>query len=199
MRGSGFGVCGGLRPTLATGDRIIASRVVSEKGSWPTDSGWSERLRAIAPDAVYAPILGVDSPLAEIEDKRQAFTRFKAAAVDMESHVAAAVASAHGLRFAAIRVGLRRRKLSDRAGGVAGRRYDGSVDRAAVLRELCRSPRQLAPLLRLAAHTYSARAQLLRLRQTLGDDFALPDEGAGPAGEVWDPVVTCANRAFSSR
>ena len=169
-----FGVCGGLHPDLTAGDCVVASVVHSREGSWKTNRAWSERLLEATPEALFEPIVGVDHPIGHIEEKRELHRRFKAVAVDMESHIAASAAIENGLPFAAIRVVVDDAHCPLIPAALAARRHDGSVDAGAVLRAVWRSPGQLTALLRLAARTHSARATLLRLRLALGEDFALP-------------------------
>jgi len=176
-----FGICGGLAPGLRAGACVIASSVHDGKRVWRTDAAWSRRLAEAIPDAVTAPILGVDAPVIDAAAKTRLYERYGAAVVDMESHLAAAVASAHGLPFAAIRVVAddARCELPDAA--LVGRRIDGSIDATAVLRALLDNPADLARLIRLAAQTRLARAKLLRLSQSLGGRMGLPvPRGANP-------------------
>lgn len=169
-----FGICGGLAPGLRAGDCIIASGVHDGRKVWQTDEAWSRRLAEAIPDAMIAPVLGVDAPVIGASEKRRLHQRFGAAVVDMESHLAAAVASAHGLPFAAIRVVADDADCELPDAALVGRRIDGSIDTTAVLRALLDNPADLAPLIRLAAQTRLARAKLLRLSQSLGGRMGLP-------------------------
>ena len=93
-----------------------------------------------------------------------------ALAVDMESHVAAAFAAAHGLPFAALRV------ISDGAdralprAAQAGMKPDGGMDVLAVLKALARDPRQLPALIRtgLEAEVAFRQLKLLNCHDLLG-------------------------------
>ena len=88
-----------------------------------------------------------------------------ALAVDMESHVAAAFAAAHGLPFAALRV------ISDGAdralpkAAQAGMKADGGMDVLAVLRALARDPGQLPALIRTGLEAEVAFRQLALLNR----------------------------------
>lgn len=169
-----FGICGGLAPGLRAGACVIASSVYDGRRVWQADAAWSGRLAEAIPEAMIAPILGVDAPVINAAAKRRLYERFGAAVVDMESHLAAAVASAHGLPFAAIRVVADDASCELPDAALVGRRVDGSIDATAVLRALLDNPADLAPLIRLAAQTRLARAKLLRLSQTLGGRMGLP-------------------------
>jgi len=100
-----------------------------------------------------------------------------AAAVDTESHIAAAVAAKHGLPFAAFRViaDSARRRLPPVASVALA--PDGKIDRTAVLRSLTGTPGQIPSLLRTAVDARRAFRALLRGRRLLGPGLAYPDLG----------------------
>ena len=166
-----FGICGGLAPGLAPGACVIASSISDGTRAFATDKAWTKSLALSIPNAVIGPILGVDEPILEVTEKSRLHKRHGAVAVDIESHVAALAASVHGLPLVAVRA------VADDAGcalmavALAGRRADGSVNVAAVLAALGKQPRELAPLIRLAMRTGSARATLARLRPILRTNF----------------------------
>lgn len=99
-----FGVAGGLASQLRAGDWIVASSIREEHTVRQTDAVWSRKLLGMIDGAIHAPIVGVDSPIAEPAKKRELYRATGAAAVDMESHVVARVAAKHKLAFAALRV-----------------------------------------------------------------------------------------------
>ena len=99
-----FGIAGGLAPDLAPGAWVVASGVVAAHRRYPTDRDWARRLVHALGSAVHADIAGVDDPVAQPGDKRWLRDATASVAVDMESHIAAAAAEAHGLPFAACRV-----------------------------------------------------------------------------------------------
>jgi hypothetical protein len=80
-----FGVAGGLASNLRTGDWVVASAVLDSHVPLATDAAWSSSLVATIPGATYAPILGVDAPVAEAAMKRELHKTTGACAVDMES------------------------------------------------------------------------------------------------------------------
>ena len=102
-----FGIAGGLDPQLRAGAVIVASSVIGANGvkmALPADERWSQALLRALPQAMHAPVLGVDAAVTEPADKLKLFRQTGAAAADMESHIAAAVAANHGLPFAVLRV-----------------------------------------------------------------------------------------------
>ena len=122
--------------------------------------------------------------IADAEAKRAAHADTQALAVDMESHIAAAVAERHGLPFAVARV------VSDAAGrslpkaAQAGMAPDGSMDIGAVLRALARDPRQLPALIRVGGEAETAFRALGRGRDLLGPRLGRLDLGLLPLDVV---------------
>ena len=175
-----FGVCGGLAPGLPAGSCVVASCILDGTRVWSTDSAWSAHLLRSIPGAVAAPILGVDDPIIEVAEKGRLYRRHGAAAVDTESHVAASIASLHGLPFAAVRVVVDDARCKLLSVALAGRQTDGSISAKAVFRALLESPGELAPLILLAVRANFARATLMRLRPLFVDGLAFPDLATQP-------------------
>ena len=170
-----FGVAGGLTSNLRAGDWVVASAVVEAQNVRATDAAWSGKLLGMIAGAVYAPIVGVDTPVAEVAKKRELHRVTGAAAVDMESHVVARLAAAHGLAFAAVRVVVDPADRELPPAALLGMRPDGRADISAVLRDLMTRPSQLTPLARIAVDAFAARAAMLRVRRLLGPHFGLAD------------------------
>jgi hopanoid-associated phosphorylase len=172
-----FGVAGGLDPNLKPGACVVASAIVSGNTRMPTDHHWSQQLIKTIPDAVYGILAGVRIPVAEPSAKRALHEKTGAIAVDMESHVVAKVAAAHGLPMAAIRV------ITDPAmralpeAVLAAMRPDGTTSITALIRSLMRKPRELPALVQTALDARAARSTLLRGRQLLGPGLGLPNFG----------------------
>ena len=166
-----FGICGGLAPGLSPGACVIASSISDGTRAWATDRAWTRSLARLIPNATVGPILGVDAPILDVAAKTRLHKRHGAVAVDMESHVAALAASIHGLPLVAVRAVADDATCALLTVALAGRRADGSVNVAGVLAALREKPGELAPLIRLAVRTGSARATLVRLRPILSSDF----------------------------
>jgi hopanoid-associated phosphorylase len=169
-----FGIAGGLRADLAPGDWVVASAVITEQVRLATDSPWSQALLRALPGAVHAPIAGVDAPVSQPADKERLGRATATVAVDMESHIAAAVAAAHGLPFVACRVIIdpAHRRLPPAA--LLPLRLDGAPDLKAVLRSVAQQPGQLPLLLRVAADARTSRAALRQGRLRLGTGLGFP-------------------------
>ena len=169
-----FGICGGLAPGLAPGACVIASSISDGTRAWATDKAWTKRLARSIPNAIIGPMLGVDAPILDVAAKSRLHRRHGAVAVDTESHVAALAASAHGLPLVVVRAVADDATCALLTVALAGRRPDGSVNVAGVLAALGKQPGALAPLIRLAVRTGSARATLLRLRPILSSEAGTP-------------------------
>jgi adenosylhomocysteine nucleosidase len=172
-----FGIAGGLAPDLAPGHWVVASKVVSDTGQFPTDRAWSRRLLEALPAAIHADIAGVDHPIVESSTKRRLGAATRTVAVDMESHIAARIAVAHGLPFAACRVIIDPAQRTLPPAALVGLRPDGTPDAGAVLRSLVRRPGQFSALVRTALDARAAHTALLRGRRLLGAGLGFPDFG----------------------
>jgi hopanoid-associated phosphorylase len=170
-----FGTAGGLAPHLAAGDWIVAEAVITQAQRWATDPAWSAKLLQRLPIAAHAPIASVDVPVADASAKRVLHDRTGAAAADMESHIAARVAVAHGLPFVVCRVIIDPVHRTLPHAALVAMRPDGGVNVAALLRSLAGRPSQLPALLGLALDARAARAALLRGRRLLGAGLGFPD------------------------
>ena len=180
--GSGIisiGIAGGLAPGLAPGDWVVASGVVTNDSRIATDNRWSRRLLSALPDAAYADISGVDAPVVGQADKRALHQSAGTVAVDMESHIAAKIAAAHGIPFAACRVIIDPAERTLPPAALVGLHADGTPNVFAVVRSLIRQPRQMLALLRVVADARAARAALFQGRQKLGAGLSFP--GINPA------------------
>ncbi len=173
-----FGIAGGMAPDLRPGATIIATHVMNVGGSrFGVDAVWLARLRALIPEATMRGILGSDEAVTTSQTKADLFRATGTAAVDMESHIAAAAAARHGLPFAALRVVADDAQQSLPPAALAGMHPTGSVDIAAVLRSLLNSPGQLPRLLAIARDSGTAFRTLGRVRRRLGLGCGLVDFG----------------------
>ncbi len=179
-----FGIAGGLAPDLAPGAWVVASGVVAAHKRYPTDRDWARRLLQALGCAVHADIAGVDAPVIEPADKRALRDATTSVAVDMESHIAAEAAQAHGLPFAACRVIIDPAHRALPPAALVNLRPDGTPDVAAVLRSVIRQPRQLPALLRVAADARAAQLALRAGRQRLGAGLSFPGFQTAPGVTV---------------
>lgn len=151
------GLAGGLDPALPVGAVLIDG-----------DAGLARQLAAAVPVAIRASITGQDAIAGGVAGKAALRQATGAAAVDMESHIAARAARRHGAAFAAIRV------ISDTANeelppaALVGMRPDGGIALGAVLSSLARRPAQLPALIRTGRHAGLAHRILRDVYDALG-------------------------------
>ncbi len=156
-----FGIAGGLDPALRTGALLVATRVRGASGGWPADAAWAERIAA-ATGARRVALAGASAVAATPAAKARLRAMTGAAAVDLESEVAAAFASRHGLPFAAVRA------VADAAGdtlprcAAQGLTPDGRPAVGRVLLGLLRRPGEFPQLLAVARASRTALAALAR-------------------------------------
>ena len=153
---------------------MIASSVVTDQDRYRTDEAWARALLAAVPGSVHADISGADAPLVDPADKRALRGAHRTAAVDTESHIAAAVAARRGVPFAAVRVVLDPAHRSLPPAALVSLRRDGSADIGAVLASVRRQPAQLPNLLRIVADVSLAWSTLARGRRRLGHALGFP-------------------------
>jgi hopanoid-associated phosphorylase len=145
-----FGVAGGLDPSLKSGDVVVATEVMSGDTRWLAGlSLTEEQIAGIALGrrrVVRGGLAGVEEVVVAQACKAALRSVTGAAAVDMESHIAAAYAAEHDLPFAALRV------ISDPATRAlpalarAAIKPNGDIDVRTVLRGIARNPRALRAL-----------------------------------------------------
>lgn len=171
-----FGIAGGLAPGVAAGTPLVARAIIAEDGQvYESDRVWSHRLATALGGAPIVDMAGVDVPVADPSHKRALHVATGAVAVDTESHIAARLAAAYNLPFAAFRV------IADPAerhlphAALVGLGQDGKVAVGAVMRSLLRQPRQLPHLVRTAFDTRAAFDSLRCGRQMLAAGFGFHD------------------------
>jgi adenosylhomocysteine nucleosidase len=166
-----FGVAGALAPGIAPGTWIVGRGVHTAAGYRACDVAWTAQLVERLPGALVGDLAGSDRPVADVNAKRALHAATSALAVDTESHVVAAVAAAHALPFAAFRVVADPAMRSLPPAALVGLTAGGTVDIAAVLRSLVRTPSQLPLLVRTAWDARVAFAALRRGRRRVGVRF----------------------------
>ena len=145
-----FGVAGGLDPSLKSGDVVVATEVMAGDARWLAGLALNEELIASVAQGrrriVRGGLAGVEQVVAAQSMKAALRSETGAAAVDMESHIAADYAERAGLPFAALRV------ISDPADralpalAVAAIKPNGDIDLRRVLSGLARNPTTLRAL-----------------------------------------------------
>ena len=166
-----FGVAGGLAPQLRPGTCVIGSAILSGSNRMPTNQIWSQQLLRTFPDAVSGMLLGVSAPICDPRDKCALYVSTGAIAVDMESHVVAAVGAAHGIPVAAMRV------VTDPAErtlpAVAAMRPNGTTNIGAMIKAVLMRPREIPALFQTAFDALAARVTLVRGGRLLGPSLLL--------------------------
>ncbi len=148
-----WGLAGGLDPRLQAGTICLPSVVVSRDGAtFATDVHWREILAAAISHhlrVVSGALLSSAVAIEDVAAKAAAFAETGAVAVDMESAAVAQIAASKQLPFVAVRA------IVDTAGDTLPRAVmaagaEGRVRLAPLLFGIVRSPREIAPLMRLA-------------------------------------------------
>jgi len=169
-----FGISGGLNPDLAAGDWVVASAVRYGDRVFATDSKWTQELTKRLPGAILAEVAGSDVLLPTPAAKAHLYKTTGAAAVDMESHIAAEIAAKHGIPFASCRVIIDSAHRTLPPATIQALDSNGAVDILAVTRSVIQTPRQLPDLIRAAFDAYVAERALSEGRKRLGPAFASP-------------------------
>jgi adenosylhomocysteine nucleosidase len=145
-----FGVAGGLDPSLKSGDIVVATEVMAGDTRWLAGLSLNEeQIAGIALGrrrVVRGMLAGVEEVVVAQSSKAALRSETGAAAVDMESHIAAAYAAENELPFAALRV------ISDPASRTLPAlarnaiKPNGEIDLRKILGGLARNPQSLRAL-----------------------------------------------------
>jgi hopanoid-associated phosphorylase len=176
-----FGVAGGLDPTLRSGDIVVATEVLAGDARWLAELPLNEEQIANVAlkrrRVVRGGLAGVEQIIAARAGKAALWSATGAAAVDMESHIAAAYAAKVGLPFAALRV------ISDPASralpaiAMSAIKPNGDIDLRKVLRGVARNPLSLRALVSTGIDFNRALRSLRGCRSfLLGGETMVPVE-----------------------
>jgi len=164
-----WGLAGGLDPELQAGTICLPSMVVSRDGAtFATDLHWREILTAAISQhliVVSGTLLTSAVAIQDVAAKAAAFGETGAVAVDMESTGVAEAAALNKLPFVAVRA------IVDTAGdtlplAVMAAGTEGPVRLTRLILGIASSPREIAPLLRLAKRYRAATRALGAVART---------------------------------
>jgi adenosylhomocysteine nucleosidase len=173
-----FGIAGGLAPGVRPGTPLVARGIIAEDAEYfECHRGWSQRLAKALGNVPIVDMAGIDLPVVDPASKRALHVATRAAAADTESHIAARIAAAHHLPFAAFRVVADPAERHLPPAALVGIRQDGELAVGRVLRSLLSEPSQLPRLFRTALDARAAFDALLRGREMIAGSFGFLDFG----------------------
>ena len=167
-----YGMAGALADGLAIGDWVVGERLTGAI-DLACDAAWRDALLAKLPHARAGGFFADGRMIDTVAEKLALGARHDALAVDMESHVAAAVAAERGLPFAILRC------VSDGACHLlppaitVSMRPDGGVNTRAMFASLAKRPAQIADVARTTAGFTQAMRELQRGAARIGPRMGL--------------------------
>jgi adenosylhomocysteine nucleosidase len=157
-----FGLAGGLDPALRPGTLIVSSAVITGDARYATDPALCSMLGGVTSHV----ILGADTIVASVVEKRRLYERYGAAAVDLESGEVARIATTRGIPFAALRAICDPAERALPPAALVALDARGDVRPWRVFASVAAHPAQLPRLLALAADAAAAKRSLAaRVRQ----------------------------------
>lgn len=175
-----FGTAGGLIPQHTAGDIVLPESIVSPSAAtFKTDAKWRQRLADKLEQAALTThtgrLAGSCHIVATPSTKRDLHAKTQAVAVDMESHVVAALAHEIGVRFLVVRV------ITDTAGQAMPHAFkdaistDGTPLPGRILAGLAARPWELPRAFGVATNFWTGIKVLRRVALLSGAEFGLAD------------------------
>ncbi len=152
-----FGLAGGLSDVMQPGDIIVPGAVLTKDGMFATDDALNAWL-----GGATGTLFAADAVIALRTEKRALHARTGADAVDLESGAVAEAAASRGLPFAVLRAVCDPAMSDLPPAALVALDARGAIGMIAVAASLCRAPRQIPALVRLARQAGLARAALVR-------------------------------------
>ena len=174
-----FGIAGGLAPGLQSGALLLPAAVRARSGAayW-VDVEWHLRLGAAARKAGLAVtvggMLGSEAIAATATEKAALYAETNAVAVDLESHLVAAVAQRARVPFVVLRAVADPAERDLPPAALLPLTGTGRPNLPRVLLSLARHPRQMTALLTLAGESRRALEALRRAGQILRSELQRP-------------------------
>lgn len=169
-----YGLTGGLADGLRIGDWVVGNRLTGAIDH-ECHTAWRDALASRLQGAHIGTFFADGRMIDTIVEKRALGVTHNALAVDMESHVAAGVARAHGLPFAIARI------VSDEVGHLlphaitVSMRPDGGFDRTAMRASLAVDPGQMRDVTQTMAQFAAGFRGLRSGAKLMGERLAFPD------------------------